>query len=214
MAAPHGPAADRSRPAAARTTSRRPRPSGARGGRGRRAAELAATRADDNDPSHLRDHAVLELLYATGVRVSEVGVDIADVDSTSGWCACSARAARNGWAVRDARRQSAAGLDGRTATVLATPSSLDALFLGARGGRLDVRQVRAMVHQLTALAGVRDLAPHGLRHSAATHLLDGGSDLRSVQEVLGHASLATTQRYTHIGSQRLRVAFYEAHPRA
>jgi integrase/recombinase XerC len=177
--------------------------------------EIAATRADDGDPSHLRDHAALELLYATGVRVSElVGMDIADIDLDQRLVRVLGKGGKERMVPfgTPAARAMRAWTSARPR--LATPSSPDALFLGARGGRLDVRQVRAMVHQLTALAGVRDLAPHGLRHSAATHLLDGGSDLRSVQEVLGHASLATTQRYTHISSERLRAAFDQAHPRA
>jgi len=89
-----------------------------------------------------------------------------------------------------------------------------ALFLGRRGSRVDQRQVREAIHQLSTLAGVPDVAPHALRHSAATHLLTRGSDLRSVQEVLGHASLATTQRYTHVSAERLRAAYQLAHPRA
>lgn len=177
--------------------------------------DLARTRADDGDPVHVRDWAALELLYATGVRVSElVGIDIADIDLPQRLVRVLGKGGKERMVPfgRPAASAVQAWLDARPR--LAGPTSPDALFLGARGGRLDVRQVRAVVHRLTALAGVRDLAPHGLRHSAATHLLEGGSDLRSVQEVLGHASLATTQRYTHISSERLRAAFAQAHPRA
>ncbi len=177
--------------------------------------DVARTRADDGDPAHLRDWAALELLYASGVRVSElVGVDVDDLDLDQRLVRVLGKGGKErmvpfGVPAARALREWLAARPRLVGT-----TSPHALFLGARGGRWDVRQVRAVVHELTALAGVRDLAPHGLRHTAATHLLDGGSDLRSVQEVLGHASLATTQRYTHISSERLRAAFRQAHPRA
>ncbi|WP_420111282.1 tyrosine recombinase XerC [Pseudactinotalea sp.] len=177
--------------------------------------DVARTRADDAEPAHLRDWAALELLYATGVRVSElVGIDLADVDLQQRLVRVLGKGGKERMVPFGLPASKAVQAWLAARADLATPTSPDALFLGVRGGRLDVRQLRETVHQLTALAGVRDLAPHGLRHSAATHLLEGGSDLRSVQEVLGHASLATTQRYTHISSERLRAAFTQAHPRA
>lgn len=169
----------------------------------------------DGDATAVRDWAVLELLYASGVRIGElVALDVhhldfgerlvrvlgkGDKERMVPFGVPAARALNQWLAVRD------------RLVIATTPP---ALFLGVRGGRLGGRQVRDVVHRLTALAGVRDLAPHGLRHSAATHLLDGGSDLRTVQEVLGHSSLQTTQRYTHISAERLRSAFHQAHPRA
>ena len=89
-----------------------------------------------------------------------------------------------------------------------------ALFLGQLGGRIGQRQVRKVVHQAAGKAGVPDIAPHALRHSAATHMLDGGSDLREVQEMLGHSSLRTTQRYTHVSIEQLRARYRQAFPRA
>ena len=184
---------------------------------------LAASRAT-------RDWAVLELLYATGVRVSElVGTDVADLNlgdrllrvlgkGDKERMVPFGRPASNAVEQWLAVRQHLVAETGQTDPGQTGPGkpgkNSGALFLGNRGGRLGARQVRDLVHRTTALAGVRDLAPHGLRHSTATHLLDGGSDLRSVQEVLGHASLSTTQRYTHVSTERLRSAFAQAHPRA
>lgn len=176
----------------------------------------AAERAADDDPVHLRDWAALEMLYATGVRIGElVGIDVPDVDARER----TVRVTGKGDKQRvvpfgvPAQRALGAWLD-RGRPALAGPTSARALFLGARGGRVDPRTLRGALHRLTAAAGVRDLAPHGLRHTAATHLLAGGSDLRTVQEVLGHSSLATTQRYTHITPERLLAAYTQAHPRA
>ncbi|MEZ5092196.1 tyrosine recombinase XerC [Nocardioides sp.] len=173
--------------------------------------------ADEDGPVGLRDVAVLELLYATGMRVGElVGADVDDVDHDRRVMrvfgkgrkertvpyGAPAAAALAAW-LREGRPQ------------LAIAGSGPALFLGVRGRRLDQRAVRTLVHaRVAAVPGAPDIGPHGLRHTAATHLLEGGADLRSVQELLGHASLATTQRYTHVSTDRLRRAYQQAHPRA
>jgi integrase/recombinase XerC len=161
--------------------------------------------------------AVLELLYATGIRVGELcGLDVDDLDHER-------RVVRVLGKGRKERTVPYGGPAERALDTwlrhgrpeLATAASGPALFLGARGGRLDQRAVRSMVHaRLADVPGAPDLGPHGLRHTAATHLLEGGADLRSVQELLGHASLATTQVYTHVTTDRLRQAFRQAHPRA
>ncbi|TNM41121.1 tyrosine recombinase XerC [Nocardioides albidus] len=178
------------------------------------ATELAA---EDDSAVGLRDVAMLELLYATGMRVGELcGLDVDDVDRDRN----VVRVFGKGRKERTVPfgHPAAAALDRWLAhgrSTLARPGSGPALFLGARGGRIDQRAVRTLVHRrLADVPGAPDLGPHGLRHSAATHLLEGGADLRSVQELLGHASLATTQRYTHVTTDRLRRAYQQAHPRA
>ena len=179
--------------------------------------EAAATRADDGGPVGLRDVAILELLYATGVRVGELcGIDVDDLDQERR----VVRVLGKGRKERSVPYGAPAAAALRTwlrggRPALATAASGPALFLGVRGGRIDQRAVRTMVHaRLVDVPGAPDLGPHGLRHTAATHLLEGGADLRSVQELLGHASLATTQIYTHVTTDRLRQAYRQAHPRA
>jgi integrase/recombinase XerC len=177
----------------------------------------AAALADDGSPIGLRDVAMLELLYATGIRVGElVGLDLDDVDDDRQ----VVRVLGKGRKERSTPfgQPAARALDrwlrlGRPA--LRAEGAGAALFLGARGRRIDQRAVRTLVHQRVAqVPGAPDIGPHGLRHTAATHLLEGGADLRSVQELLGHASLATTQLYTHVTTDRLRRAYQQAHPRA
>jgi integrase/recombinase XerC len=170
-----------------------------------------------DEPVALRDRLVVELLYATGIRVSElVGLDLDEVDRSRRVVRVlgkgnKQRAVPYGMA---AERALADWLD-RGRPALVGPHSGPALFLGVRGRRIDPRTVRTVVHRaVAAVDGAPDIGPHGLRHSAATHLLDGGADLRSVQELLGHASLATTQLYTHISVERLRQTYARAHPRA
>ncbi|HEX5114516.1 MAG TPA: tyrosine-type recombinase/integrase [Pseudonocardiaceae bacterium] len=250
------------------------------------ALQAAETGAAEGDPVALRDQAVLELLYATGVRVSELcGLDVDDVDysrrvirvlgkgqrerivpfgvpaeralwrwqfqgrprllaaatrrphgrsrpgvqaghgltadgdepgeagRSAGHVAVADRAGVGLGAVAAARGGVAAQLT--EAVVAAGQDRVAAFFVGARGGRLDPRTVRRVVHDaVSAVPGATDMGPHGLRHSAATHLLEGGADLRSVQELLGHATLATTQLYTHVTVERLRAIHDRTHPRS
>ncbi|MCX6397688.1 MAG: tyrosine recombinase XerC [Propionibacteriales bacterium] len=179
--------------------------------------EAAATRADDGSPTGLRDVAILELLYATGARVGELcGLDVDDVDRSRRVVRVFGKGRKERTVPYGLPADLALGrwLD-QARPVLFAPGAGPALFLGARGGRIDQRAVRSMVHRrLADVPGAPDLGPHGLRHTAATHLLEGGADLRTVQEMLGHASLATTQIYTHVTSERLRSAYQLAHPRA
>jgi integrase/recombinase XerC len=166
----------------------------------------------------VRDTAIMELLYATGIRVSELcGLDIGDLDESRHTARVLGKGNRERTvpvglpAVRAVTRWVRAGRP----HLAAGPRSGLALFLGARGGRIDPRTVRRVVHaRLAAVPGTPDSGPHGLRHAAATHLLEEGADLRSVQEILGHASLASTQIYTHVSVDRLKNAFRQAHPRA
>ncbi|MGF6833623.1 integrase/recombinase XerC [Paenarthrobacter sp. TE4293] len=173
--------------------------------------------AEAGGPMAIRNRAMVELLYATGVRVGELaGLDIDDLDPDRRTLRVLGKGNKErtvpygvpaAVAVDDWLRR------GRPAVV--TPTSGPALFLGVRGNRVDPRQVRAVVSGLLqALGDTSATGPHALRHSAATHLLDGGADLRAVQEILGHSSLATTQIYTHVSVDRLRKSYQQAHPRA
>lgn len=181
----------------------------------RRADSAAPDGSSSDDPVSLRDRAVLELLYGCGIRVGELcGLDVGDVDDD--------RRAIRVIGKGDKQRvvpygaPAASALDAwrrRGRPALATPASGEALFVGVRGGRLDQRMARTVVHRATEAAG-RSVGPHALRHSAATHLLEGGADLRVVQELLGHSSLSTTQLYTHVSVERLRAVHKQAHPRS
>ncbi len=179
--------------------------------------EAAAELADDGSPIGQRDVAMLELLYATGIRVGElVGLDVDDVDDDRQVVRVFGKGRKERtvpYGHPAARALARWTQQGRPALTVAGSGA--ALFLGARGARIDQRAVRTLVHRRIAdVPGAPDLGPHGLRHTAATHLLEGGADLRSVQELLGHASLATTQLYTHVTTDRLRKAYRQAHPRA
>ena len=191
------------------------------------AAVLASCEADIEQPPPgrtreeaavaLRDSAVLELLYATGIRVSELcGLDMGALDLGRRTVRVFGKGAKERIvpvgipAVRAVTQWERSGRP-----VLARDGSGAALFLGVRGGRLDPRTARRVVHERLRAAGAApDTGPHGLRHTAATHLLEGGADLRSVQEMLGHSSLATTQIYTHVSVDRLKSSYRQAHPRA
>ncbi|MFI6760613.1 tyrosine recombinase XerC [Micromonospora sp. NPDC050417] len=180
------------------------------------ATALVLAPGDEASPVPLRDRALLELLYGTGVRVSELcGLDTGDIDH--------GRRVIRVLGKGDKERSVPYGLPAQRALddwlrlgrpALAGPASADALLLGLRGGRLQPTIARRVVGSYARAANLPRTTPHGLRHSAATHLLEGGADLRSVQEMLGHASLSSTQIYTHVSAERLRAAYRQAHPRA
>jgi integrase/recombinase XerC len=179
--------------------------------------EQAAVLADDDSPIGIRDVAILELMYATGIRVGELcGLDIDDIDFDRNVIRVLGKG-RKERTVPFGQPAAAAlkrWLD-KARPVVRREGAGPATFLGARGQRIDQRAVRTLVHRRVAdVAGAPDIGPHGLRHTAATHLLEGGADLRTVQELLGHASMATTQIYTHVTTERLRAAYTQAHPRA
>lgn len=176
--------------------------------------ELAAA---DGSAVPLRNRAIVELLYATGLRVGELAaLDVDDLNPDRR----TLRVVGKGNKERTVPYGVPAALAvddwlRRGRPLLATGHSGPALFLGSRGNRVDQRQVRSVVRTLFgALGDTSATGPHALRHSAATHLLDGGADLRAVQELLGHSSLATTQIYTHVSVERLRSSYQQAHPRA
>ena len=157
----------------------------------------------------IRNLAMVEMLYASGARVSELcGLNLKDIDYERSTIRVIGKGSKE--RVIPIGRPAIAALEKWLAVrpQLANDKSGDAVFLGARGKRIDQRQVREVVYKTI------ELGPHALRHSAATHLLEGGADLRTVQEILGHASLSTTQIYTHVSAERLHSAFKQAHPRA
>jgi integrase/recombinase XerC len=172
---------------------------------------------EEPTPGNIRDLAIVEVLYASGIRVSELtGLELSSIDYERSTLRVigkgnkervvpiggPAMRAIDRW-IKEARPK------------FLSNQSESALFIGARGKRIDQRVVRDIVYEATESLGDRErLGPHALRHSAATHLLEGGADLRTVQEILGHSSLATTQIYTHVTEERLKQAYQQAHPRA
>jgi len=175
--------------------------------------------AADGDPVALRDHAVLELLYGSGMRVSELsGLDVDDIDPERSTARVLGKGAKERvvpFGLPAGRSIGAYLTRGRPVLMARATQAAPALFLGVRGGRMGPRAVYTLVAQaLGPIIGAEAVGPHALRHSAATHLLDGGADLRAVQEILGHASLGTTQIYTHVSSERLAATYRLAHPRA
>ncbi len=195
----------------------KPLPPALNAGEARALLEAAAVRADDGSAVGARDVAILELLYATGIRVGELcGLDVDDVDRGRRVVRVFGKGRKERTVPYGvpADRAIGAWLE-RGRPQLLVPGSGPAMFLGARGRRIDQRAVRTLVHdRLAEVPEAPDMGPHGLRHTAATHLLEGGADLRTVQEMLGHASLSTTQIYTHVTTDRLRQAYRLAHPRA
>jgi len=178
--------------------------------------ERAAEIASDQDPVALRNWALIETLYSSGARVGElVGADVDDLDRERKAIRLFGKGRKE--RIVPMGEPAIHALDGWLATgrkKLARSNSPPALFLGVRGGRLNQRAAREVINKLTTSQDSEGVSPHAMRHSMATHLLEGGADLRSVQEMLGHASLATTQRYTHVMGERLRTAYQQAHPRA
>lgn len=179
-------------------------------------AAILDAAALDNGPAGARDAAILEVLYSSGLRVGELcGLDLPDIDRQRGVLRVLGKGnkQRSVPIGQPAQRAVDSWLARRPEWL--TPASGNAVFLGRRGGRLDQRVARRVVHDaMRAIPEAPDVGPHGMRHAMATHLLEGGADLRSVQEILGHASLATTQIYTHVSGDRLKQAFRQAHPRA
>jgi integrase/recombinase XerC len=182
-------------------------------------AVLVEAPAGSDDPLALRDRAFLELLYASGLRVSELtGLDLGDVDLAQGLVRVLGKRRKErivpfGGPAEDALRRWLAG--GRPALAGGARATTEAVFLNHRGGRLQARSVARRISRWVLAAGLpRHVHPHVLRHSFATHLLGNGADLRGIQELLGHASLSTTQRYTHLDWKRLADVYDRAHPRA
>jgi len=178
---------------------------------------LATRAAEEETPISLRDVAMVEVLYASGARVAELcGLDLSDIDYDRQTIRVLGKGNKERTIPLGNPAMRALNLYLKEARdTLKNAQSANAVFLGVRGKRIDQRTVRTVVYNaLQAIEGIERMGPHALRHSAATHLLEGGADLRTVQEILGHASLETTQIYTHVSTERLQKAFKQAHPRA
>ena len=172
--------------------------------------------ATADNPVALMNHCAVELLYATGMRVSELaGLDLSDIDHERQLLRVTGKGNKQRMLPYGLRAKDAVDRWVRLGRpVVEIPTSSNALLLSSRGGRVGVRQLYDVVANQLATTTLGSAGPHTLRHSAATHLLDHGADLRAVQEILGHASLTTTQIYTHVSVERLRSSFEQAHPRA
>ena len=177
---------------------------------------LLEVAANEGDPLAIRNLAIVELLYATGARVSEVvGLNLADVDSARRLIQVTGKGNKQRMIPYGTPCEAALERwvqQGRPKLV--TDKTSWELFLNTKGQRIGARAIYELVAGVLAATPIGSAGPHALRHTAATHLLDGGADLRAVQELLGHASLGTTQIYTHVSIERLKVGYSSAHPRA
>jgi len=172
---------------------------------------------EEESASSLRDLALVEVLYGSGIRISElVGLDLGDIDRQRSTIKVMGKGSKE--RIVPIGQPALTAVDNwinKARAELASQSSCSAVFIGSRGKRIDQRVARSVVYQaMAAIGSDKKLGPHTLRHSAATHLLEGGADLRTVQEILGHSSLATTQIYTHVSQERIKKAYEQAHPRA
>ncbi|MFZ9922885.1 MAG: tyrosine recombinase XerC, partial [Candidatus Nanopelagicaceae bacterium] len=172
---------------------------------------------EEESASSLRDLALVEVLYGSGIRISElVGLDLGDIDRQRSTIKVMGKGSKE--RVVPLGQPALTAVDNwinKGRAELVSEASGSALFIGSRGKRIDQRVARSVVYQaMEAIGSDKKLGPHTLRHSAATHLLEGGADLRTVQEILGHSSLATTQIYTHVSQERIKKAYEQAHPRA
>lgn len=170
----------------------------------------------DDDAIGLRDRAILETLYGSGLRVSELcAIDIDELDLAHGALTVTGKGRKQRRVpISDPARRALTTYLADARPALATERSGAALFLNRRGTRIGPRSVRALMTRYLSAEGLALMSPHSLRHSFATHLLDGGADLRAVQELLGHESLSTTQIYTHVSTERLKAVYEQSHPRA
>ena len=172
---------------------------------------------EEESASSLRDLALVEVLYGSGIRISElVGLDLGDIDRQRSTIKVMGKGSKE--RIVPLGQPALNAVDNwinKGRAELVSEASGSALFIGSRGKRIDQRVARSVVYQaMEAIGSDKKLGPHTLRHSAATHLLEGGADLRTVQEILGHSSLATTQIYTHVSQERIKKAYEQAHPRA